>query len=107
MAGSVRTPSGVDLVVDALAAYRITRLVIEDKITEDLRTRVHVAALREIEDPATWSKVKTLLSCPWCVGFWISVGVVGARLAAPRVWRPIATAFALSAAVGLIEENLG
>jgi hypothetical protein len=42
------------------------------------------------------------VDCPWCIGFWISVGVVGAATLAPRAWRPLATALAFSAVVANI-----
>lgn len=84
------------IVVDALAAYRLTRLVVEDTIT--VRPREALIA----RGPG-WAG--DMLTCPWCVGWWVSVGVVGARIAAPRAWRPVARALALSAIVGLIAEH--
>jgi hypothetical protein len=95
----------MSLAVDALAAFRLTRLVIEDTITEPLRQRVKHRAMREVDSPGTAAKVETLLSCPWCVGFWVSCGVVAARRVAPRSWVPLAEVLALSAAVGIIAEN--
>lgn len=82
-------------VVDALAAYRITRLITEDTITAGLRDRVRSPVLRKF------------VNCPWCVGFWVSCGVVTARTVAPRTWAPVATAFALGATTGVIAENWG
>lgn len=70
----------------ALACYRITRLVTTDKITEPifepLRQRLELAWQRKhypdyvpdaIRDSETWnSKLAFMLSCPWCLGFWVS-----------------------------------
>ena len=94
--------TGPALVVDALAAYRLTRLVIEDTITDDIRERIRDAARRELDTPGAAAKIGKLLDCPWCAGFWVSLGVVVARTLAPRAWSPVARVLAVSAAVGLI-----
>ncbi len=93
------------LVVDALACFRLTRLVIEDDITAPLREKVKHAAMREVDSPGLAAKIETLLSCPWCVSVYVGFGIVVLRRAAPRLWGPIATALALSAATGIIAEN--
>lgn len=53
-------------VIVALAAARLTRLVTEDTITEPLRVW---ASSRPF--------VYELVTCPWCIGFWISLATVG------------------------------
>lgn len=55
----------------ALAAYRVFRLIGEDKITEKPRNRL----LYELEMSSEgrgnyWSEFVT---CPWCAGFWIAL----------------------------------
>ena len=93
--------------IDALATYRITRLLIEDEI---LRTP-RMAILSRLEpdegftQPGDESKLAYFLQCPWCMGAWVAVGVVACRAIAPRLWHPLATALALSAAAGLISEH--
>ena len=82
------------LVVDALAAYRLTRLVTEDRITAPLRDRV----------PAGWAS--ELVGCSWCVGVWAAAGVVAARRLAPRAWTPVAEVLAVAAVVGITAETL-
>ena len=99
-------PFPAQLVVDALASYRITRLIVEDDITAPLREKVRHAAMRSVDSPGVAAKVNTLLSCPWCVGWWVACGVVAARKVTPRVWEPVATAFAFSAVTGIIAENV-
>lgn len=93
------------LVIDALATFRLTRLIIEDTITAPLREKVKYQAMREVDTPGMAAKIETLLSCPWCVGFWVACGVVTARTVAPRLWDPAARVLALSAATGIIAEN--
>ena len=85
---------------DALAVYRITRLVIQDEIAADLRDKVF-----EKFNPAE-TKIGYLLTCPWCVSVWAGLGVVAARRFAPQLWDDLSTALAASAVSGLIEERL-
>ena len=80
------------LIVLALAAFRLTRLVVEDSITDSLRDWVSVRS----------PFLSRLIDCYWCAGFWVSVGVVVAHAAAPTPTYWLALPFALSAVVGLL-----
>jgi len=88
------------LVIDAAAAFRLTRLVVDDSIAEAPRT----ALLRWSERPGRAANLRArlgeLVECYWCVGFWIALGVVTARRVAPDRWDPAAQVLAVSAAVG-------
>lgn len=109
--------TAVDLAVDAVAAYRITRLITEDTITETPRWAVIEHAYRH--DPGdgptgaeTWDdyarndpdppKLATLVTCRWCMGVWVGAAVVVARRVAPRVWAPVADAAVCAAAAALL-----
>lgn len=81
------------LVLAALAAYRLTRLVVEDTITEDLRNRL----LNKVE---RGSKTETLLTCPYCAGFWVA----GAVVLATRLPAPLLSWWAIAGATSLIAE---
>lgn len=81
----------------ALAVFRIFRLVSEDTILDRPRERV----LRRLGE-----KGELFLVCPWCLGFWLSVGSWLAWLAWPHWTLVTATPFALSATVGLIASRL-
>lgn len=89
----------LDLITDALATHRLTRLVIEDEITFPLRERIFK---KYPPSPNRWSYA---LTCPHCSSVWIGAGVVLARTIAPKAWRPVAIALALSSATGLLEEH--
>lgn len=91
-------PRPVDVGVDALAVYRITRLLQVDSITEPLRAKVL----------ARWGghKYAALIDCPWCLSVWIAGGVLLARSVSPRTWDLIARAMAFSAVTGLITETV-
>lgn len=106
-----------DFALDALAAHRLTRLVSADVITQPLRDYLVERAYRAKGDdggvPANgWAdyaeadpdapKVASLLVCRWCVGFWVSVGVVAARRLAPRPWGYVARVLAASSAAALL-----
>lgn len=95
-----RRPSPAAVAVDAFATYRLTRLVIEDKLTEPART----AVFRRWEPAST--RLGYFLTCPWCVSIWAGLGVVAARRALPAVWGPLAEALACSAVTGIIAERL-
>jgi hypothetical protein len=84
---------------DALAVYRLTKLVIDDKITEDLREAVYA------KYPPETTKIGYLFTCPWCVSMWVGFGVVAARKIAPDAWDAAATALAASSVSGLLEER--
>lgn len=100
----MRSPAA--LAVNALAAYRLTRLWTRDSLPPLPAIRQHVLQkLDEIQDAKGSHEahpLAALVDCPWCIGFWISVGVVGAATLTPRAWRPLATALAFSAVVANI-----
>lgn len=63
-------------------------------------------------DPITWqAKVASALDCPFCIGFWIGLGILavntataGTRLAGP--WRGLKTALALNYVVGHVSARI-
>lgn len=66
------------------AALRLTRLAIQDTITQPFRDRLKS---RESRFAQTLTK---LLDCPWCFGFWASAAVTGItmNLSTPGVSQP-------------------
>ncbi len=90
-----------DLLVDALASYRVTRLLVSDGIVDRQRHAV-VDRLRR----RGHRKLVELSECPWCIGFWVACGVVAARRVIPRTWAPVAEAFAFSAVSGLLASEV-
>lgn len=90
-------------VVDAVAVYRLVRLLQQDQITEVPRNwfiRKHGAVRHGI----AWS---ALADCPWCLSVWVAAGVVLARAGAPRLWGMAARGLAFSAGAGVISELVG
>lgn len=94
----------------SLAAYRLTRIVTTDKITELIFDRLRFGLERRWyakhgpvgSDTHFNSKLAFLLSCPWCLGFWVS-GVVTVILSvAYGLDYPILTWLAMSTVVGFL-----
>jgi hypothetical protein len=95
-----------------LATYRVVRLVTADKITEPIFERLRwwfeqrwfEKHMRDESAPDDeWnSKLAYLLSCPWCLGFWVS-GVTTVVLSmAYGLDYPILTWLAMSTVVGFL-----
>lgn len=81
------------LVIFVLAVARVTRLINGDKILDRLRlypanklreatlliheSRQHdypIAEAKYQRSAERWDKAMYFVSCPWCVGLWISIG---------------------------------
>lgn len=82
------------LAVDVLATERLTRLVVEDEITKNLRYRV----MGKFPD----SKVSYLVNCPYCVSVWAGGLVTLAKRSV--VGRGLVYALALSQATIHLKE---
>lgn len=93
-------PDALTTTIDALATFRLTRLLVLDEITEPVRKPVQNWLLDH-----RYHKLYELTSCGWCLGQWVAFGVVGARRYAPRAWHPVALALAFSAVTGIIAEK--
>lgn len=86
-------------IVLVLASYRITRFLIEDELFDTPRDWLY---LKLKGRPA----LTYMLSCYWCLGFWVSVLVVGLYLSVPYIAPWILAPFAISALVGLIDQKV-
>lgn len=98
------------IILLALACYRVTRLVTTDKITEPLFDWLRFGLERRWyakhgpvgSDTHFNSKLAFLLSCPWCLGFWVSgVGTLLVSLAYGLDYS-ILTWLAVSTVVGFL-----
>lgn len=88
-----------DFIVDALAAYRLTRLATSDTITAPLRNKI----LQKY--PPTETSPSYALTCDWCAGVWAGLGVAAARRVAPGLWDVVGAGLAAAAVAGLISER--
>ncbi len=81
------------LIVRALATYRLTRLVGQDYITNDVRRWAQKRAPE---------RIAYLLSCPWCISVWLAPLIVAADRSRRKVLTGGVEAMALSCVVGFI-----
>ena len=93
------------VIFDVLATYRLTTMVKDDKITEDLRTKVWDRFGQPGDDDS--NKVSYLLTCPWCLSIYFGALAVTGGMFWPRAWRPVSKALAFSALTGLISDARG
>lgn len=70
-----------DVLLIAFASFRITRLLVYDKIAQWLRDLF--AGGREGTFRHT---VSDLLACPWCIGFWGALIATTAYFVVPWAW---------------------
>ena len=90
----------------ALATARLTRLVTTDKIAEHLvihhlreRSQVKAPVIGDDAVPANLAAYLTeMADCPYCSGFWISLGVLTGEVLFGRrkLWRIFTGALALN-----------
>lgn len=69
-------PTWLLLLVYALAAARLTRLIVTDDIAQPVRDVIARQALRTGARGRAGSWLLSLVSCYWCAGFWASGAVV-------------------------------
>lgn len=90
--------------IDAVAVHRLTKLVIEDKITEELR-----AVLRDKFPPVRDKRTKQprlhmlnyLLTCPWCVSIWAAGFIFTLRKVSPETADYLSSILAASSLTGI------
>lgn len=91
-----------DLIVDALAVARLTRLVTEDTLPPIEAARRRATEWVHQRHGEDWAEGVT---CPWCVSVHLAVGVLIARKVAPRAWSGAAKALAFSFAAGWLNTR--
>lgn len=89
------------LLVDALASYRLVKLVRDDRITEPARV-----AVQEHAGPPEQSKLSYLMTCPWCLSVYFGAALTVGRSRWPRATNAVARTFALSALTGIATQQL-
>ena len=105
------------LTCDALATYRLARLIAVDVITEPLRELVRTTGWLDHPDKpgvqlpiigpagtiARW--LFDLITCMWCVSLWIAAVVVALTRFVPGGWQYVCMALALSAVAGFLGDR--
>ncbi len=112
--GSQRIGLG-DLVLGAVATQRLSRLLTKDRVTSGLRApfarrRTDDDGLPgEVEDTPAGAGLRLaigqLLTCPYCVAQWVSLGFVAGFSLAPRQTRLVAATLAITSAADLAQAT--
>lgn len=105
----------LDILLALGLTLRLSRLVVTDDLGLWLLRipAFNWAHSREPRGDGWRAKLQSGLSCPFCVGFWIGVGVlvslwlVGGPGHAHEAWRWVSGAFALNWVVGHIAARAG
>lgn len=81
-------------IILSLACYRVTRLVVEDTLIDGFRIWLHTVILGK--KPKLWrEKLQELISCQFCISFWIA----GALVLSVNLFRSVELPFLQWAAV--------
>jgi hypothetical protein len=108
--------SWIDLVILILASFRITHLLVFDKITTFIR-KPFISVVYEEDDLGQIEEIiqpkgtglryfiGSLLSCYWCTGKWVSLAVVAVYFYVPMSY-PILIVFAVAGAAAIIESKV-
>lgn len=103
-------PNWYELLLLALAAFRVYRLIGRDTILDPVRKwAVGLPANWQDGDPVPRGyreKLAIFLQCPWCAGFWMAVAWWAAWEAWPRWTLIVAVPWVVSALVALAAKNL-
>lgn len=87
--------SALSLITDVAATYRLTKLIMDDKITEDFRNLIFEKFPRD-------SKLSYLITCPWCVSVWAGLSIFTLRKISPETADIVSGLLAASAVTGVI-----
>ncbi|RKQ37254.1 DUF1360 domain-containing protein [Oceanobacillus halophilus] len=108
------TITGLEVILLALATFRLTRLIVFDKISQFLRSPFH----EEVEEKETDGDVVTyiqikgtglrawigeLLSCYWCTGIWCAATLIGLYYIWADIMEVIIIILAVAGAAGVLE----
>lgn len=87
--------SAVSVLTDIVATYRLTKLIMEDKITEDFRNLIYEKFPKD-------SKLSYLIGCPWCVSIWAGLTIFTLRRISPETANVVSGLLAASAVTGVV-----
>jgi hypothetical protein len=112
------TYTALSFLILALASYRLTRVVTDDTITDAARAwvwrRAYIVSAYDSErDQETtmtrsvaWSWLYRLVSCPFCVGWWVSLACYWAWWYSAWAWmRPALSAVAVAGGQAFISSR--
>lgn len=92
-------PSPAELAIRGLAAYRLTRLINRDEITEPVRNQIWRWY------PPERTKTGYLFTCEWCMSMYAASALQISRMIAPKTTSAIEGILAMSAITGLLTAH--
>ncbi|WP_210364779.1 DUF1360 domain-containing protein [Bacillus sp. REN3] len=109
--------SYLELILIVFASFRLTRLIVFDKITEFIRRPFHETFVETLPDGSEEAYIEIkgegirywigeLLSCHWCTGFWCSVMVYCGYYFIPEIMMPFISIFAIAGMSSIIQTFL-
>ena len=90
----------IRFIIYALAVYRVSRLIIQDEITDGPREWI----FSKINPNG---KIAYLLTCYWCVSFWVAIPLAILYITAPDGMMVAGLPLAGSAVAGFISQKVG
>jgi hypothetical protein len=115
--GGVIMDTWLELVILVLATFRLTRLIVYDKISEFIRSPFLLTVEEmspdgkleeyiEVKGTGIRSWIGELLSCHWCTGFWCATIVYTLYELFPLFSKPLIIILAISGCASIIQTFL-
>jgi hypothetical protein len=105
---------GIEMIlIVGLASFRLTRLIVFDKITEWIRSPFFEEQQEEGEiylipkGKGVRKWLGELLSCYWCTGIWTSAFLISVYAYIPAIGFPIILVLAIAAVGSILETFIG
>ncbi len=113
----------LEFIIFSTAVFRLTRLLVYDQITEWIRSPF----IEEYEEKNNEGETEVylrpksggvrgwfgnLLSCYWCTGIWMAIGLFVIRFYLPVVYKPVVIVLAAAGFAAIVEtwiqsKNIG
>lgn len=90
------TLNPLTIALSIVAIYRITALVIEDRVFDKPREFIYSKL------SGSWMDIPYLITCYWCLSFWIGLVCLPLMLFTPYIWGPLALVLTASAVSGIL-----
>lgn len=89
----------INLSLDILAIVRLTKLILHDYITEDIRNYVFK------HFPPAKSKLGYLFTCPWCMSIWVAALYIPLKRLNPQFATYLSELLTASLVTGVLNEK--
>lgn len=91
----------VQALTGAFATYRLTKLVLDDEVTRELREKAF-ELLDRYPNSRVSQKLSYFLTCPWCVSIWAAAALLIIRRLDEETYDAISQTLGMSAVTGLL-----